>query len=200
MGSSCCHFNETHSWLTEPSALSGTGVIPTIGCATSVVGLPSSTLMKKSSFCWQAGNARPLPDQQMTRERAASLLRNWRRSRPFGRPVYSLKRVRDCGVRGYLLRHLASGESCALYVLPDAASTVVPAALSDHALAAGRRGMFDALQDALRWHRSFTWLDLQVEEPAPRYRQVAHVAAGCGCVEHDCDPSVHENRFNMVAA
>lgn len=69
---------------------------------------------------------RPWPDALMTRERAARLLRAWRRARVQGKRVFNLRCVRVDHTRAYLVQHVASGECAGLYIhsdpnFPDAA-------------------------------------------------------------------------------
>lgn len=49
--------------------------------------------MKKSQFLWGWKDYEPQPDLIMTRERAAKLLRAWRRSRTQGVRDFSLQRL-----------------------------------------------------------------------------------------------------------
>lgn len=50
-------------------------------------------MKKESKFLWGWRDYNPLPDPAMTRERAAKLLRSWRRSRTQGRRDFLLQRI-----------------------------------------------------------------------------------------------------------
>lgn len=73
-------------------------------------------MKKQIAFFWQWESTRPQADPRMTRERAASLLRAWRRAHIQGRRVFHLRRVRVPGTRAYLVQHVASGERGGLYL------------------------------------------------------------------------------------
>lgn len=86
----------------------------------------SSNTPMKVFFYWQWELTRPQPDPLMTRERAARLLRAWRRAKVQGKRVFSLRCVRVRQTRAYLVQHVATGESAGLYIhsdqsFPDAA-------------------------------------------------------------------------------
>ncbi len=70
--------------------------------------------MKDTKFFWQWEEYRPQPDPLMTRQRAARLLRSWRRARTQGRRVFHISCVRIERMRTYLVRHLATGERAGL--------------------------------------------------------------------------------------
>lgn len=55
----------------------------------------------------------------MTRERAAKLLRTWRRASRRTHPLYSIKRVRAETTRAYLVQHVGTGERGGLYVCAE---------------------------------------------------------------------------------
>lgn len=59
--------------------------------------------MKQTNFKWAWGDHEATPDRSMTRERAARLLRAWRRSRTQGIRNFDLRCLRRDGVRFYLV-------------------------------------------------------------------------------------------------
>lgn len=70
----------------------------------------------KTFFYWQWELTRPWPDPSMTRERAARLLRAWRRARVQGTRLFNLRCVRVEHTRAYLVQHVPSGECGGLYI------------------------------------------------------------------------------------
>lgn len=66
---------------------------------------------------------RPQPDSMMTRERAAKLLRAWRRATTQGARLFNLKCLRNDGTRAYLVQHVPTGERGGLYIKPGAGAT-----------------------------------------------------------------------------
>ncbi len=75
------------------------------------------------AFYWQWESMRPQPDPMMPRERAAKLLRSWRRATTQGERVFKLKCVREDGTRAYLVQHVPTGERGGLYIKPAAGAT-----------------------------------------------------------------------------
>jgi hypothetical protein len=59
----------------------------------------------------------------MTRERAAKLLRCWRRAKAQGARVFDLECVRDSCTRAYLVHHVQTGERGGLYIKAGADAT-----------------------------------------------------------------------------
>lgn len=59
--------------------------------------------MKETTFKWAWGDHEAMPDRSMTRERAARLLRAWRRASRQGKREFDLKCMRRDGVRFYLV-------------------------------------------------------------------------------------------------
>lgn len=92
--------------------------------------------MRNINFYWQWEQWRPQPDPLMTRQRAARLLRSWRRARTQGRRVFGLTRVRLEKTRAYLVEHLATGERAGLYMCCASSATPLLAStvLTAHAL------------------------------------------------------------------
>lgn len=75
------------------------------------------------AFYWQWESMRPQPDPAMTRDRAAKLLRAWRRATTQDARVFNLKCVRDDGTRAYLVQHVPTGERGGLYIKTGAGAT-----------------------------------------------------------------------------
>ena len=75
--------------------------------------------MKQTHFRWAWGDHEAQVDESMTRERAACLLRAWRRSRTQGQRDFALTCVRRQGTRFYCVRTTK-------YINDDAGILVVP--------------------------------------------------------------------------
>lgn len=72
--------------------------------------------MKSATFLWQWDAHDPQPDNLMTRDRAAKLIRAWRKASIQGRRLFELKRERRDGFRVYRVAHTRFDDNGALWL------------------------------------------------------------------------------------
>lgn len=72
--------------------------------------------MTHTIFSWAWEHYGAQPDALMTRQRAARLLRAWRRARIQGRRVFALGRSTTARTRIYAIEHVPTGERATLII------------------------------------------------------------------------------------